>query len=976
MKAGNPVACPHGRGIRRNCSRVWPAANLGLSKVIVMATGMGIFMSERSTAKSGDNERAATTKASAISRAGDRRDGLDAVFEPRSIAVVGASELPGSLGRTVFKNLVDAGFTGRLDAVNLKAGVVFGRPSVGSLKDLPEPPDLVVIAVPARAVEPIIDDCAAVGAGAAIILSAGFEQLGADAKGIQRRILQKARDAGMRLVGPNCLGIIRPSSHLNASFAATAARPGRIAFLSQSGALCTAVLDWSVKENVGFSAFASVGSMLDVNWADLIDYFGNDPETTCLLVYLESVGDARSFLAAARRTALSKPIVVLKGGRTEAASRAALSHTGALAGSDRVFDAAMKRVGVLRVDELAELFYVAEVLSKQPLPGGRRLTIVTNAGGPGILATDALVRGGGELAPLSDRLVEQLDGVLPSFWSGQNPIDIIGDATPARFTQAVEIAVENPDSDALLVILTPQSMTEPAETARQLLPVLRRSVKPVLTSWMGGPGVEEANALFNSAGLPTLAFPEMAARVHNHLWKYRQEISNLYQTPAGVGDLNGLDARQAIVAVIFDDALRAQRTLLSEDESKRVLAAYGISTVPTVLAATADEAVTQAHLLGFPVVLKLHSLTHTHKSDIGGVKLGLMAEDDVRRAFEEVRESLHTHAGLSEFPGVSVQPMEQGQGVDLILGSSYDSQFGPCILFGSGGTFVEITGDQAVGIPPLNSTLARRLIEQTRIAAALKGFRGRPPVDLNALDRVLVAFSDLVLEQPRIRECDINPLFAAPDGIRALDARIVLHPPRMTARELTPPAIRPYPLEYVRTTSIGDGTQIRLRPIRLEDEPAMARFHAALSEDSIRQRYFGLTSLSHRTDHARLLRVCLNDFDCELAIVAELVGAGEILGVGRLSRVRQSSTAEISLIVADQWQHQGLGRRLLEQLKEIGRREGVERLTATMLTGNTGMFELCRQCGFRPCQSPIDHVIHVQCYLQPLRPTREDDVLL
>ncbi len=905
--------------------------------------------------------------------ADDDRSPLDAVFEPRSIAVIGASEREGSLGRTVFKNLLDSGFAGRLDAVNRKGEPVFGRPCVKRLRELPSPPELAVIAIPAQGVEAVIDDCAAAGVRAAIILTAGFEQLGKDSAGTQRRILKKARESGLRVVGPNCLGVIRPSSKLNASFAATMARPGRIAFLSQSGALCTAVLDWSLTENVGFSAFASVGAMLDVDWADLIDHFGNDPQTECILAYVESVGEARSFLAAARRTALAKPIVVLKAGRTEAASRAAMSHTGALTGSDRVFDAAMQRVGVLRVDTLADLFHVAEALSKQPLPAGRRLTILTNAGGPGILATDALVRGGGELASLPPALVKTLDGILPPFWSRANPIDIIGDADPERFTRAVEATVATPESDALLVILTPQAMTDPLATAQRIVPTLQQADRPVMANWIGGPAVEAANELFNAARIPTFSFPETAARVFNHLWRYRDDLRCLYETPAVVDDIGQVKSRQARVAEILDDVARQQRSLLTEEESKRVLEAYGIPVTSTFIAQSAAEAATLANGLGFPVVLKLYSHTQTHKTEVGGVILDLNSGDEVQSAFERLRAAMDARGRASEFLGVSVQPMERRQGVELILGSAFDPQFGPCILFGRGGTLVEITGDQAVGIPPLNTTLARRLVDQTRIAAALKGFRQRPPVDLAALDRILVAFSQLITEHPRIRECDINPLLASAEGIVALDARLVLHAADLAP---APPALRPFPVEYIRNADLADGTEVLLRPLRLEDEPALARFHETLSESTVRERYFGLSSLSYRTDHQRLIRTCLNDFDSQMAIVAARPGVDEILAVGRLSRARRSDTADLSLIVSDDWQSKGLGRQMLALLIEIGRAEGLQSLTATMLTGNQAMLDLCQKHGFRPDARQLSPVIQLSLQLRPPAASTDDDVWL
>src|SRR5438105_918670 len=670
------------------------------------------------------------------------RHPLEVFFAPRSIAVIGASERQGSVGRTVMWNLVTNPFGGTVFPVNAKRASVLGIKAYPSVAAVPERIDLAVVVTPAPAVPGIIRGCASVGVRGAVVISAGFKESGADGARLEQEILQIARAARMRLVGPNCLGIMCPLTGLNATFAGAMAHKGDVAFLSQSGALLTAILDWSLQENVGFSTFASLGSMLDVGWGDLIDYLDLDGKTKSILIYMESIGDARAFLSAAREVALRKPIIVLKGGRTEQAARAAASHTGTLAGSDQVLTAAFRRTGVLRVDSIADLFSMADTLAKQPRPQGPRLAILTNAGGPGVLATDALVAGGGELATLSAGALSQLDALLPPQWSHGNPIDVLGDADPERYAKALEIAGDEEGSDGLLVVLTPQDMTEPTPTAERLKPYAHRHPgKPVLASWMGGTEVAAGRRILSDAGIPAFDHPDTAARIFNYMWKYTYNLRGLYETPALAEEAAGARAKA-------DPILRAARAegraLLSELESKQVLEAYGIPTVETRIAASADEAVRMAEALGYPAVLKLHSRTITHKSDVGGVQLDLRDPQAVRNAFDSIRRRLAELGREREFEGVTVQPMVRAAGYELIVGSSVDPQFGPVLLFGTGGVLVEVFKDRSLALPPLNTTLARRMMEQTKIHSALAGARGRRAVDLARLEKLLVFFSRLV----------------------------------------------------------------------------------------------------------------------------------------------------------------------------------------------------------------------------------------
>jgi acetyltransferase len=877
------------------------------------------------------------------------RSGLEAFFGPAAIAVIGATEREGSVGRTILQNLVQGHYRGKVFAVNPKHSEVLGIKCYPNVAALPEPVDLAVIVTPAATVPAVVRQCVDAGTRSAIVISAGFKERGAEGVELEHRIQAELRRGSMRLVGPNCLGMMNPSIGLNATFAHDLARRGNVAFLSQSGALLTAVLDWSLREQVGFSAIVSTGSMLDVNWGDLISFYGEDPQTKSILLYIESVADARSFLSAAREVALSKPIIVIKAGRTEAASKAASSHTGAMTGSDDVFDAALRRCGVLRVQSIADLFYMAEVLSKQPRPRGPRLTIVTNAGGPGVLATDALIPNGGELTPLSPDSLSSLSEFLPPHWSHANPIDILGDADPELYEKAVKIAIADPSSDGLLVILAPQGMTNPAEVARRLAPYAKGHGKPVLASWMGGQTVAEGEAVLNAAGIPTFAYPDTAARAFDYMWSYSSRLRALYETPAMTtfGTDSGTRLRKA--KKLIDRTLTAGRTLLTEVESKELLSLYGIPSVPTRVARTADEAVACASEFGYPVVLKVYSKTITHKTDVGGVKLNLPNAAAVRKAFRSIQSSVLLKASEKAFEGVTVQPMVRLDGYELILGSNVDPVFGPVILFGSGGQLVEVYRDRALALPPLNTTLAQRLMELTRIHKALEGVRGRKAVNLEALKAALVAFSELVVELPRVAEIDINPLVVSSDKLLALDARVVLADPKIKDANLPRSAIRPYPSQYVSRWKMKDGAAVVIRPIRPEDEPLMVGFHKSLSEESVYLRYFHMAQVSTRVAHERLIRKCFIDYDREMALVAELAdpdtGRTCIAAVARLSRAPSAEEAEIGVIVADKFQHQGLGAELIKKLIDIARIEKVKRIVAEFHSENSAIRHLAKHGG-------------------------------
>jgi acetyltransferase len=899
------------------------------------------------------------------------RHSLDAIFTPRSVAVIGATETVGSVGRTVLWNLIQTPFGGAVYPVNPKRPTVLGIRAYKSAKDLPERVDLVVIVTPAASVPELIRECAEAGIPAAIIISAGFKELGAPGVELERQVLDQARRVGMRIVGPNCLGVMNPLTGFNATFAKGIARPGNIAFISQSGALLTAILDWSLREQVGFSSFVSTGSMLDISWGDLIDYYGNDPRTKAILIYMESIGNAASFLSAAREVALTKPIIVIKPGRTEQAAKAAASHTGSLTGGDDVIDAAFRRSGVLRVNNISDLFYMAEILSHQPRPKGPRLTIITNAGGPGVLATDALITTGGELAAVSANTLTQLNGLLPSAWSHNNPIDVLGDAGADRYAKTLEIAAADPDSDGLLVILTPQDMTDPTKTAdllKQYMTPEKSIGKPILASWMGGADVAAGEAILNRAGIPTFSFPDTAARMFTYLWRYTYNIRGLYETPAALPETERDQVDRQSATDLISAARAAGRTLLTEFESKSLLTAYGIPSVPTRIATSAEEAQRVADGLGYPIVLKLHSNTITHKTDVGGVMLDLPDRQAVANAFRSIQESVTKAVGAGAFNGVTVQPMISLSGAyELILGSSIDHDFGPVLLFGTGGQLVEVFKDRSLALPPLNATLARRMMEQTKIFTALQGVRGRASVDIARLEQLLVRFSQLVAEQRWIKEIDINPLLASPDGLLALDARVVLHSPGVSEADLPKLAIRPYPSQYVRPWTTLGGLPVTIRPIRPEDEPLLVAFHSTLSDESVHQRYFGFMGLEQRTSHDRLTRVCFNDYTRELALVVEHTirqsGEREILGVGRLSRLRNTNDAELAMLISDRAQRQGIGSELGRCLVATARAEKMTKLLAYTSRENHAMQKVLERSGFTLTDSMEESTVSAQLAL-------------
>ncbi|MCO5188957.1 MAG: bifunctional acetate--CoA ligase family protein/GNAT family N-acetyltransferase [Anaerolineae bacterium] len=877
---------------------------------------------------------------------GHQRKPLDVIFRPKTVALIGATERRGSVGRTILWNLITNSFGGTVYPVTPHHASVLGIRAYPSIDAVPETVDLAIIAVKAEVVPDVVRECVAAGVRGAIIISAGFREVGADGVALEQEISAIAQQGGLRIVGPNCLGIINPISGLNATFARKIAHKGTVGFISQSGALCSAVLDWSLNENVGFSSFISIGSMLDVDWGDLITYLGSDQNTKSIVIYMESIGNARSFLSAAREVALTKPIIVIKPGQTAEAARAAATHSGAMIGSDAVLDAAFRRCGVLRVRRLSQLFDMAEALAKQPRPKGPNLTILTNAGGPGALATDMLLSTGGTLTTLSAETHAALDDILPGYWSHGNPVDMLGNAGPEQYAQCLDVLANDPGTDGLLVILSPQAQTEPTQTATALRQIDRSTLrgKPLLASWMGGADVAAGEAILNQAEIPTYAYPDTAARIFSYMWQYTKNLRSLYETPYLPPDVTP-DRRR--VSTIIEAIRAAGRTTLSELESKQLLDAYGIPTVTTYLAQSAAEAVQMADEIGYPVVVKVNSTTIVHKSDVGGVYLNLHDAGAVQEAYTAIADRV----GHDGFAGVTVQPMiAQAEAVELIVGAFPDPEFGPVVLFGGGGTLVEVFKDRALGLPPLNSTLAQRMMRRTRIYNALQGVRGREPVDLPALESLLVQFSYLIVEQRWIKEIEINPLLVSADRMIALDARIVLYASDVSEEALPHLAIRPYPVQYEQPWTTKQGLPVLIRPIRPEDEPLMRDFQTTLSEQSIYMRYFHAINLSQRMAHEYLVRVCHIDYDREMALVVVYddpeTGQQKIIAGGRLSKSAESNEAEFAMLISDNYQRQGLGTELLKRLVQIGCDEGVDHIVAYMLPTNTGMKRISERLGF------------------------------
>jgi acetyltransferase len=877
---------------------------------------------------------------------------LHPLFNPRSVAVFGVSEKEDSVAGTLFKNMRKSGFTGMVFPVNPKHDVIYGEHCYGYASELPETPELALIATPAPTVAQVLEDCGARGIRHAIVLSAGFREVGAKGVALEESIMAVARKHDIRFIGPNCLGIQRPSIGLNATFSQGATLSGDLALVSQSGALCTSMLDWAEANGIGFSSVISTGASADLDFGEILDYLAYDPATKGILLYIEGIRDARGFMSALRATSRFKPVVLVKVGRHEAGSKAVQSHTGALVGSDAVFDALVRRAGVVRVNTILQLFSCARALSTHIKPTGNRLAIVTNGGGPGVMATDRAVDLNVQLAELGPQTVARLNEVLPASWSHGNPVDIIGDAPADRYHHAVDACLHDANVDGVLVMLTPQAMTRPTEAADAVIDVAKGCSKPVITCWMGEAQVADGRRRFKEAGIPYFTTPEPAVEVFSYLSAFYENQRQLMQTPGPLSQGAEPDVEGA--RLIIESALAEGRHLLNEVESKALLSAFRVPVAQTLIARNPTEAMLMAQQLGFPVVMKINSPNITHKSDVGGVKLGLSSGQAVRSAFSEMTVGIKKKRPDAVIDGVVIEPMvSRPHAREVLLGMTSDPVLGPVIVFGAGGVDVEAFQDRAVTLPPLNSYLARDLIKRTRVATLLDSFRNRPAADLDALERILLRVSEMVCELPWLEEMDINPLLVDEHGALALDARIIIAPRVPSADRYGHMAIHPYPAHLVTLWQLPNGSDVIIRPIRPEDAELTQGFVRGLSEET---KYFRYMDAVRELSPAMLVRLTQIDYSREMALLAvtEVEGGEVELGVARYAINPDGESCEFALVVNDQWQKQGIGHKLMDVLMDVARAKGLRFMEGEVLKTNRRMLKLAESLGFRVEPHPED----------------------
>ncbi len=870
---------------------------------------------------------------------------LDKIFHAKSVAVVGGSDKKGTVGYALMDNVLKGGFKGNIYPVNPGHSTVHGLKSYPSVKKIPETVDLAVIAAPAKFVPGIVEDCGETGVGGVIIISAGFKESGKEGRSMYDRLAQTARKYGMHIIGPNCLGVISPLIGLNATFANRMALPGKIAFISQSGALCTAILDWAVHQNVGFSHFISIGEMVDVGFHDLIDYLGADPETACILIYMETMDEPRKFMSAARAFSRTKPIIVLKAGESEEGAKATLSHTGSIAGNDAAFTAAFRRTGVIRVETVSQLFHVAHAIATQPRPRGNRLAIVTNAGGPAVLATDALIKQEGKLAKLSADTMNALNEFLPAAWSHGVPVDVLGDTPPEKYGRALKLVLEDESVDGVLVITATQAVISPTRIAEEIVKAAKDTSKTLLACFMGEDDVAEAREVLETANIPNYRYPEEPVQAFVRMFRYTENIELYYETPPAMPQR--FSPRKEEAAGLIHSALRAGRKTLTESEGKQLLTCYDIPVAQNRVVTTASDAVAFAEETGFPVVMKIVSPDIGHKTDVGGVTLDIRTPAEVVAAFEKILANVKQHRPEARIEGILVEKMISKK-FELLVGAKKDAIFGPVIAFGMGGTAVEVFKDINLGLPPLNMALALRIIERTKIFQLLKGYRGQPGVHLEELQFLLVKFSYLVMDFPEIREIDINPFVMDQEGGIVLDSHIVLEEKHVHKGGFAHDhlVISPYPAQYTRIFKMKSGQEVVLRPIRPEDELLEAEMFEKFSRESIYFRFFGYVP---KVSHKFLVHFTHIDYDRELAIVAELEQDGKrmMAGVVRLVNDYGNRSAEFAIIVADPWHAQGLGSAMTDFILEIARERGLERVHAQVLSTNDIMLRMFDRRGFK-----------------------------
>jgi acetyltransferase len=868
---------------------------------------------------------------------------LHTLFNPRSIAVIGASDTPGRIGYALFRNLAESDFSGPVFPVNPNRERVQGVKAYPQIAALPRKVDLAIIATRAPTVPGVVNECIASRALSAVVISAGFSEAGEAGNRLVDQIRGSVEASGMALLGPNCLGFIRPKLDLNASFSRKMPYEGGMAFISQSGALCSAVLDWSVKEHVGFSYFVSVGEMLDIGFHDLIDYFGNDPDTKAILIYMETLTQARRFMSAARSFARTKPIIVLKVGRSQEGAKAALFHTGSITGKDQIFDAVFKRAGALRVSSIAELFDCAKNLSMQRRPTGNRLAIITNAGGPGVIATDALIDQKGALADLSLETLCTLDEHMPPYWSRANPVDMLADADPARYSLALKACLRDPNVDGVLALLTPQAMTDAAAVAQAVVGTTKGTYKTVLASFMGEDDVAEGRRILAQGKIPAYEKPEDAVRSFLNMVQYQRNLRLLSETPATIPHAFSPNVTETkkIVCEVADSG----RVILTAPEVKQILANYDIPMPKGELAHTLREARALATQIGFPVLMKVVSPDIIYERQVGGVIADIQSEEEIDPAYERIMETVCSQSPQARILGIYVEEMITKRH-ELLIGSKKDPIFGPVIVFGMGGVAVDVFKDTNIGIPPLNMALAQQLIDGTKIATLLKGYRGTAAVDVAAIQYLLYKFAYLIMDFPEISEVDLNPFVVDERGGIVLDAKIILDE-TLAGKAVKPfshMVICPYPKEYERSVLIRRGRPVLLRPIRPEDEPLHEEMFRTFSAETRRFRFFGPV----RESHEMLARYAQIDYDREIAMIAELSEGDrkKMAGVVRLVADPYNETAEYAIVIGDPWHGQGLGTVMTRTILDIARQRGIKKVYAYVLEDNVSMLNLFKKFNF------------------------------
>lgn len=840
------------------------------------------------------------------------------------------------------ENLIKANFKGPIYPVNQNRQKVFGIKTYPSVKDIVNEVELVVFSIPIENVPAILEECGSIGVKGAIILSAGGKEIGEKGKLIEDKIERIAKGYGIRIVGPNCVGVICPLNGLNASFNSHMPKPGKIAFISQSGALCAAILDLAMEENIAFSHFVSLGSMLDVDFGDLIDHLGNDPKVSSILIYMEGLTNVRKFMSAARSVACVKPIIVLKSGRSEAGAMAASSHTGSMTGEDILYNAAFDRAGVVRVKKISDLFACAELLSKQPLPNGPKLMVITNSGGPGVMAADAIIEQGLELAPLDNEILDLLNSFLPPYWNGLNPVDILGDATPERYVRAVKTCVKSKNVNGVITILVPVAMTNPSECAKALTTMLNQQDVPIISCWMGGRDVKEGRAILNNSDIPTFNTPEEAVGAFNYLYHYSKKLKNIQQIPRRFSRLVKPDKLKT--ENLINEGIEKYNGRLSEYYSMNVLKSYGFPVNDVKLAKSKEELYELARDMEPPFVLKIASPDILHKTEAGGVRLNLMTTDNLLKAFDEIMESAKEYKKNAHIEGVTIQSMIKNVDYEILAGAKFDKLFGPIVVFGGGGIFAEVLKDVSVGIPPLNRALAKHMIEKTKISRLLKGYRRRSPANFEDIEELLVRLGNLVIDFPPIQELDMNPIIIKEGRPVVVDARMILK-----RTDIKPPMhliISPYPQEYEWQVTTSKDINIFVRPVRPEDAPLYMELFKQLSPTSVYYRFFRpLRELPHYL----LVRFTQIDYDREIALVAIDKSSNEekMLGVARIIAVPVKDKAEFAILVGDPWQGKGIGKVLLQKCLTIAKKQGIKVVCGTVLPSNRQMLALAEKLGFQ-----------------------------